>query len=92
MATSRGRGRGRKRKNSPSSSLEASLERLQEVSSSLKKTNPRRKSDFVYSLDGSGTRGPPKYKYRSVVERAGSSSKGRNSSHDCNNTGECFVV
>ena len=84
----RRRGQGRQRKNSPSTALEASLERLQEVASSLEEKNPRKKSDFVFSLDGSGARGPSKYKYRSVLERAGSTSsdkRGCNSSQDYNN-------
>ena len=46
--------RGRKRKSSAASALEGSLEVLQEVSTSLNKKNPRKKSEFVYSFDASG--------------------------------------
>jgi hypothetical protein len=62
------------------------LEILQEVSTSLEKKKPKKKSDFVYSFDGSGGRGPSKYKYRSVVERAAS----RNSKYS-HHTGKCFM-
>ena len=78
--------RGRKRNNSPASALEASLEMLQEVSTNLNKKNPRKKSDFVYSFDGSGARGPSKYRYRSVADRA----NGRSSK--CNNAGEYSII
>ena len=78
--------RGRKQKSSPASALEASLEMLYEVSTSLNKKKTTEKSDFVYSFDGSGARGPSKYGYRSVADRA----SGRSSK--CNiNAGEYFV-
>ena len=78
--------RGKKRRISPASALEASLDMLQEVSTSRNKKSPRKKSDFVYSFDGSGARGPSKYKYRSVADRA----SGRSSKY--NNAGDYSIM
>lgn len=77
-------------------SLEASLENLRNVTSSLKKHRSPKRSNFFISYDGSGKRvrsGSKLYRYRPVAERAArkGTRPGAVSSRTVNNTGKISV-
>ena len=71
MATGKGSNKSSKRAAREQLSLEASLENLRELSSSLETKKTNKNSEFFISYDGRGKRiTNPHYKYRSVAERA----------------------
>ena len=71
MATGKESNKSSKRSARKQLSLEASLENLKELSSSLETKKIKKNSEFFISYDGRGKRiTNPKYKYRSAAERA----------------------